>query len=127
MRTRPSGIFISDARLSRGASAFIETTIASGDRIGVSAISFAAMVYLIRRKRIPATALEDLLAAIGDPKNVLQQIAFDDVIAVNMRRVSRDEVPDLPDRIIAATAQFFGVPVLRRYGRIRAADIKTIW
>jgi predicted nucleic acid-binding protein len=85
------------------------------------------MVYLIERKRIPATALEDLLAAIGDPKNVLQQIAFDDVIAVNMRRVSRDQVPDLPDRIIAATAQFFGVPVLSRDGRIRAANIKTIW
>jgi predicted nucleic acid-binding protein len=44
-----------------------------------------------------------------------------------MRRVSRDEVPDLPDRIIAATAQFFGVPVLSRDGRIRAANIKTIW
>jgi PIN domain nuclease of toxin-antitoxin system len=35
--------------------------------------------------------------------------------------------PTFPDRIIAATAQFHGVPVLSRDGRTRAANIKTIW
>jgi PIN domain nuclease of toxin-antitoxin system len=117
----------SDQRLGCGASAFIEATIASGDRIGISAISFAEMVYLIEKGRIAATALDDLLAAIADPKNVLQQIALDDVIAVNMRQVPRDDVPDLPDRIIAATAQFYGVPVLSRDRRIRAANLETLW
>jgi predicted nucleic acid-binding protein len=34
---------------------------------------------------------------------------------------------DLPDRIIAATALFHGVPVLSRDGRIRGSNIKTIW
>jgi PIN domain nuclease of toxin-antitoxin system len=117
----------SDQRLGRGASAFIEATIDSGDRIGVSAISFAEMVYLIEKGRIAASALDDLLAAIADPKNVLQQIALDDVIAVNMRQVPRGDVPDLPDRIIAATAQFYGVPVLSRDRRIRAANLETLW
>jgi PIN domain nuclease of toxin-antitoxin system len=117
----------SDERLGRAASAFIDATIANGDHIGVSAISFAEMVYLIEKARIPATALDDLLEAIADPKNVLQQVPLDDLIAVNMRRVPREDIPDLPDRIIAPTAQFYGVPVLSRDGRIRAASIKTIW
>jgi PIN domain nuclease of toxin-antitoxin system len=117
----------SDPRLGREASAFIDATIASGDHIGISAISFTEMVYLIEKERIPASALDDVLAAIADPKNVLQQVPLDDTVAVAMRQVPRQDIPDLPDRIIAATALFQGVPVLSRDGRIRASNIKTIW
>jgi predicted nucleic acid-binding protein len=41
-----------------------------------------------------------------------------------MRQVPRQDVPDLPDLIIPATALFQAVPVLSRDGRIRAANIK---
>jgi|SRR5271165_5683953 len=117
----------SDERLGKDASAFLETTVASGDHIGLSAISLAEIVYLIEKERIPLTALDDVLAAIHDPKNVLKQLAFDDTIAVHMLQIPRKQIPDLPDRIIAATALFYGVPVLSRDGRIRASSLKTIW
>ncbi len=64
----------SDSRLGREASAFIDATTASGDHIGLSAISLAEMVYLIEKERIPTTAFDDVLAAISDPRNVLQQV-----------------------------------------------------
>jgi len=117
----------SDERLGPAASAFIDATIGAGDHVGLSAISLAEMVYLIEKKRIRATALDDILAAIRDPKNVLQQIALDDRIAVSMRSIARQDIPDLPDRVIAATALLYGVPVLSRDRRIRAATIQTIW
>jgi PIN domain nuclease of toxin-antitoxin system len=117
----------SDPRLGRGASEWIETTILNGDHIGISAISLAEMIYLIEKKRIPATALEDVLAAIADPKIVLQEVPLDAGVVVKMNQIPRDEIPDLPDRIIAATAQLYGVPVLSRDARIRASAIKTIW
>jgi predicted nucleic acid-binding protein len=44
-----------------------------------------------------------------------------------MRQVSRVEVPDMPDRMVAATAVYFDVPVISRDRRIRAASLKTIW
>jgi predicted nucleic acid-binding protein len=44
-----------------------------------------------------------------------------------MRQVSRAEVPDMPDRIVAATAVYFDVPVISRDRRIRAASLKTVW
>jgi predicted nucleic acid-binding protein len=44
-----------------------------------------------------------------------------------MTEVARHELPDLPDRIIGATALFYNVPVLSRDGRIRASSIQTIW
>jgi hypothetical protein len=44
-----------------------------------------------------------------------------------MRRVPREAVPDMPDRIVAATAVYFGVPVISRDGRIRASSVQTLW
>ena len=44
-----------------------------------------------------------------------------------MRQVPRAEVPDMPDRMIAATAVYFNVPVISRDRRIRAATLKTVW
>jgi PIN domain nuclease of toxin-antitoxin system len=117
----------SDPRLGTAASAFIEDSTAKGDHIGVSAISLAEMVYLIERARIPANALNDLHDAMADPKAVLQHVPLDETIAMKMREVSRQYIPDLPDRVIAATAQSFGVPVLSRDRRIRSSNIHTIW
>jgi PIN domain nuclease of toxin-antitoxin system len=119
--------YLSDPRLGRAASAFIDATIINGDHIGLSAISLAEMVYLIEKGRIPAHALDDVLAAIADPKAVLQQVPLDDSIVLKMRAVSRQDIPDLPDRIIAASAQFYAVPLLSRDARIRSSTIHTIW
>jgi predicted nucleic acid-binding protein len=44
-----------------------------------------------------------------------------------MRLVARADVPDMPDRIVAATAVYFGVPVISRDARIRASNVRTIW
>lgn len=48
-----------------------------------------------------------------------------DIVHVR-RRVSRAEVPDMPDRMVAATAVYFDVPVISRDRRIRAASIETV-
>jgi hypothetical protein len=41
--------------------------------------------------------------------------------------VSRSDVPDLPDRIVTATAVALGVPPISRAGKIRASQVQTIW
>ncbi|MDY7076564.1 MAG: hypothetical protein SXV54_06520 [Chloroflexota bacterium] len=44
-----------------------------------------------------------------------------------MRQVPREQVPDLPDRVIAATALYLGVPLISRDRKIRLSDVTTIW
>jgi PIN domain nuclease of toxin-antitoxin system len=117
----------SDPRLGSAASAFIDAAIAAGDHIGISAISLAEMVYLIEKGRIPANALNDLHAAIADPNAVLQHVPLDENVAMKMREVPRQDIPELPDRVIAATAQLRGVPLLSRDRRIRTSTVHTIW
>lgn len=62
-----------------------------------------------------------------DPDHVLQEVPFSIEVVEAMRTVARDEVSDMPDRIVAATGVYFGVPVISRDGRIRAANLKTLW
>lgn len=117
----------SDSRLGKAASAFIDAAVAKGDHIGVSAISIAEMVYLIEKGRIPANALQELHTATADPRAVLQHLPLDQNIAMHMTEISRQDLPDLPDRVIAATARFYNVPVLSRDHRIRSSTIQSIW
>ncbi|HLJ29749.1 MAG TPA: PIN domain-containing protein [Candidatus Angelobacter sp.] len=119
----------SDSRLGAAASAFIDNAISNGDHIGASAISVAEMIYLIEKGRIPANAFKDLHAATADPKAVLQHVPLHENIAMKMKmsEVSRQDVPDLPDRVIAATARFYDVPVLSRDHRIQSSIVQTIW
>ena len=39
----------------------------------------------------------------------------------------RQNIPDTPDRTVAAMALHFEVPVISRDGRIRASDLQTVW
>ncbi len=116
-----------DERLSALAGDFIDQAAAARDRIVVSAISLAEVVYLVEKNRLPPNAYADLKAALADPDHVLKEAPFTADVVEAMRRVPRDSVPDMPDRIVAATAVYFGVPVISRDGRIRASTIQTVW
>lgn len=85
------------------------------------------IVYLVEKKRLPANAYADLRAALDDPDHVFKEAPFTAEVVDAMRQVPRAAVPDMPDRIVAATAVYFGVPVLSRDGRIRASTIQTLW
>jgi PIN domain nuclease of toxin-antitoxin system len=116
-----------DARLSAPARDFIDKTAAARHRIVVSTVSLAEVVYLIEKDRLPSSAYDDLRNALADPDHVLQEAPFTVEIVDAMRQVSRAIVPDMPDRIIAATAVYFGVPVISRDRRIRSSMIQTVW
>jgi PIN domain nuclease of toxin-antitoxin system len=95
--------------------------------IAVSAISLAEIVYLVEKKRLPASVYIDLKAVLGDTNSVLEEVPFSGETAEAMRMVPRDAVPDMPDRMIAATAIHLGVPVISRDGRISASSVETVW
>jgi predicted nucleic acid-binding protein len=58
---------------------------------------------------------------------LLVEIPLDRNIALTLRQVDRSQIPDLPDRIIAATALYLNVPVISRDRRIQLSSIDTIW
>jgi PIN domain nuclease of toxin-antitoxin system len=116
-----------DPRLSAPARALIREATISRNKVAISSISLVEVIYLVEKGRLPITAYEELVASLADPEHVFAEAAVSAAIAATMRQIPRAEVPDMPDRIVAATGLHFGVPVLSRDGRIRAASLKTIW
>lgn len=116
-----------DPRLSESARRLIEESASTEDQIGVSAVTLAEMVYLGEKGRIQAEALGRVLAALDEPEAVLRELPLDRAVVAVMSTVDRNEVPDLPDRIIAATARLYEVPVISRDRRIHASTVDTIW
>lgn len=116
-------------RLSATARAVIERAAAAGNQVGVATITFAEaeMVYLIEKGRIPNDAFARLSAILDAPDSELVEVPFIREIAAAMFGVARQRVPDMPDRIIAATALYLGLPLISRDGRIRASGMTTTW
>lgn len=117
---------LADPRLPPGARSAIEDAASAGDEIAVSSISLVEIVYLMERRRIDDRTL-DRVRAILDGTEVFREVPVAGLIADAVGLVPRAEVPDFPDRIIAATALHLGVPVITRDGKIRASSVATIW
>jgi PIN domain nuclease of toxin-antitoxin system len=105
----------------------IEEAFSAGDQIGVSSISLVEMVYLAEKGRVPSTAVQNLIHGMLDPQYPLHELPVDALIAEQLAFISREEVPDMPDRTVAATGLRYKVPVISRDRKIRATGIQTIW
>lgn len=114
-------------RLSEDAIQFIRKTVGNGKPVYISAISLIETIYLIERGRIPGEAIQRLEAAVKSADSGLIVAAVDENVAERVHEVPRDLVPDMPDRIIAATALHLGLPLVTRDQRIQSTGIKTIW
>jgi PIN domain nuclease of toxin-antitoxin system len=116
-----------DPRLSRAAFEFIDQSVKERKKIAISAITLAEVVYLGEKGRVPAGTLVAMVTALRRPDGALQEVPVDAAIVEQMENVSRLEVPDMPDRIVAATALRFGVPIISRDRKIQASKLNTIW
>ena len=115
------------SRLSAAAKETLETANRSGAPVYVPTISIVEIVYLIEKGRLPVEVKARLGELLDDQSTNLIATSLDHEIADRVEHVSRDAIPDMPDRVIAATALHLGLPLVTRDAQIRASDLKTIW
>jgi PIN domain nuclease of toxin-antitoxin system len=113
--------------LSQKAHEFIEGIATRGDQIGVSAITLIESTYLVEKGRLPRQSLQQMLNTLAENDGLFREIAVDRAVARVLGEVPRERVPDLPDRIIAATAVLLNVPLISRDRHIAAFSLHTIW
>lgn len=119
--------FSGSDQLSRPALNAIEGAISSAEEVFLSAISLVEVLYLAEKGRLPLAAVKRLEDALRDASSSMVVVPLDSAVARAVGQISRSAVPDMPDRIIAATAAHLGVPLVTRDRQIHAAGIKTIW
>lgn len=95
--------------------------------IFVPTICLVEIVYLEEKGRIASTLRAQLAAHLQEGTSGLLWAPLTHEVAEALARVPRADVPDMPDRIIAATAIQLGLPLISRDHRIELSDVETIW
>jgi PIN domain nuclease of toxin-antitoxin system len=114
-------------RLSHPASAQFEACRTGGVRVGVASISIVEIIYLVDKGRIPTETIALLQEGLERQPSLLEIVPLTQSIAMAVRQVQREQVPDLPDRVIAATALHLAVPLISRDRKIQLSNVTTIW
>jgi PIN domain nuclease of toxin-antitoxin system len=114
-------------KLSEKAKKTIDNALDNDQLIYLSSITIVELVYLVEKNRLPIEALTRLLEVIKDTDMGIIVIDLNLSIIEEMRTIPRSIVPDMPDRIIAATASYLKCPLITADHKIQAADIETIW
>ena len=116
-----------DSTFSQKAMEALDSATQAGEPIYVPAICLVELTYLVEKNRLPIAARERLIAALDDPEKPTHLVPMDRAIVDAVEFVSRTEVPDMPDRIIAATALALQLPLISWDSRIRASQVQTTW
>lgn len=97
------------------------------DTIFVSSMSLVEVCYLGEKGRLPSTHFEHLLGLFEDPSTGLRLVPIHEGVVRALPLIPRAAVPDLPDRVIAATSVHLGLPLVSRDRKIVASSVHTVW
>ena len=86
------------------------------------------MIYLTEKGRIPPPLVDDLLSKVTQPGLSYRLGELNALSIVALRQIPRQLIPEMPDRIIAATAKALGAGLITRNGAITASGVvAVIW
>jgi PIN domain nuclease of toxin-antitoxin system len=114
-------------RISSASVEAVDRAARTGQNIYVASVSLVEIIFLVEKFKIEQAAFDLLLQVLSDPETGWVLAPLDLGTAETVAKVSRDTVPDMPDRIIAATALYLELPLVTRDSKLRASGLKTIW
>ncbi|MBN1876892.1 MAG: PIN domain-containing protein [Anaerolineae bacterium] len=90
-------------------------------------ICLVEIFYLQEKGRIPYTLLNQFYTELraGITGLLLADLSLEVIDA--LAHIARDDVPDMPDRIIAATAFSLRLPLITRDHKIVTSGLSIIW
>jgi PIN domain nuclease of toxin-antitoxin system len=115
------------AKLSAPAVQALSNSQAAGGRILICTITLIEVQYLVDKGKIAPAMLAGLWATLADPNDPLAALPLTEDVARVLDQIPRVTVPDMPDRIIAATAVAHQLTLVTADAKLRAAPIATIW
>ncbi|MBI5498826.1 MAG: type II toxin-antitoxin system VapC family toxin [Deltaproteobacteria bacterium] len=105
----------------------MRSAVGEGSPLHLPTICLVELVYLTEKGRLPAVVRHRVLHHLDDSESGFELAPLDRGVADALPRVSRNQVPDMPDRIITATALHLGLPLVTRDARIRDSCVEVVW
>lgn len=93
----------------------------------ISSMTLIELVYLTEKGKVAADVLTLLRDALDDATTAFRLYDIDRAVADAVALIPRAIVPDMPDRIIAATALYLNLPLVSADHKIQASNVQTIW
>jgi PIN domain nuclease of toxin-antitoxin system len=115
--------FLQSKKLSATALAAIENS----DLVYIATISVVEIIYLQEKGKIPNIALQQLNQALTDTNTGWLVMPLNIEIAQSITQIPRDVVPEMADRIIAATAFYLNLPLVTCDSKIHSLNIQIVW
>jgi PIN domain nuclease of toxin-antitoxin system len=81
-------------------------------QVVVPSIVLVEAIFLLQRQRIAHAALEQLLALSESPSDNIYIVPLDMQVVVAINEFGPAAIPELADRVIAATARAYNLPLL---------------
>ena len=121
--------FVNDpSKLSAAADTALSQADLAGEKIYLSAITLVEVTYLAEKGKVSAADKAELLKVLLDPNEPVVVLSVSQEIALQMEQISRATVPNMQDRIIAATALVHNLPLVTCDTQLRSlSNIRTIW
>ena len=120
--------FANSPEISVLATQTIDNAVANGDTVILSAISIVEIIYLIDKGKLSPQNLSRLIQYLKLPNSSFMTQDLTEDIAQTLAQIPRSTVPDMPDRIISATALHLNLPLVTKDSKIQnLQNIKTIW
>lgn len=108
--------------------AIFERADAGEDTIIIPTITVVEIIYLVEKQRISADAVHKVFNLLQSGADNYRVAALESSVAFAVQRIDRAQVPELADRIIAATALQLGLPLISRDRQIsQVADLVVVW
>lgn len=114
-------------RLSSAARTALLQAEANPGTIYVPTISVVEARYLVEKGTLTESIFKELVDSLLAANTALTVASLTLDIARALKEVPKNSIPDMPDRIIAATALHFGLPLITRDRKIQASQIESIW
>jgi PIN domain nuclease of toxin-antitoxin system len=117
-----------DARLSAVARSAFEEADNGLHTIWIPGIVLVEAVYLVEKARFPMTLITQMLSLLDSFSHNYLIAPLDVNVIRALQTIDRNVVPDMPDRIIAATARSLGYPLLSKDSNITSVpDLTVMW
>lgn len=115
-------------RLSRKAHTIFQQAQAGYGHVVVPSIVLVETIFLVQRMRVEEDITEILLALTEDPADGIYIYPLDKAVVQALSHFGPVAIPELADRIIAATALCLDLPLLTTDSTIQESSlVETVW